>query len=74
MCIRDSTYRDRRLRGLPLLAGYLRFCALCSVGLLANVAVANLVDQTLGVWWLAVIAGALFGAVWNYVSTSLAVW
>jgi dolichol-phosphate mannosyltransferase len=70
----EITYRDRRLRGLPLLAGYLRFCALCSVGLLANVAVANLVDQTLGVWWLAVIAGALFGAVWNYVSTSLAVW
>jgi dolichol-phosphate mannosyltransferase len=68
------TYRDRRLRGLALVVGYLRFCALCSVGLLANVAVADLVDHWLGIWWAATLAGALFGAVWNYVSTSLAVW
>ncbi len=68
------TYRDRRLRGWPLVTGYLRFCALCSVGLLANVAVADLVHRSTPVWWLAGIAGAIFGAVWNYVSTSLAVW
>ena len=68
------TYRDRRLRGLRLVTGYLRFFALCSVGLIANVAVADLVNQYLPVWWVAGIAGAVFGAVWNYVSTSLAVW
>jgi len=68
------TYRDRRLHGLKLLTGYLRFCALCSVGLVANVAVGDLVKHALGVWWLAGVVGALFGAVWNYVSTSLAVW
>jgi len=68
------TYRDRRLRGLRLLTGYLRFCALCGVGLIANVAVADLVHRHTPAWWLAGTAGAVFGAVWNYVSTSLAVW
>lgn len=70
----EVTYRDRRLRGLRLLVGYLRFCALCGVGLIANVAVADLVDRGVGVWWAATLAGAVFGAVWNYLSTSLAVW
>lgn len=68
------TYRDRRLRGWRILIGYLRFCALCGLGLGANVAIADLVHQWTPAWWLAGAAGALFGAVWNYVSTSLAVW
>ncbi len=68
------TYRDRRLHGLRLLTGYIRFCALCGVGLIANVAVADLAHRHLALWWAAGIAGAVFGAVWNYVSTSLAVW
>ena len=70
----EVTYRDRRLRGLRLLTGYLRFCALCGVGLIANVAVAALTLRHTGVWWVASLAGTVFGAVWNYVSTSLAVW
>jgi dolichol-phosphate mannosyltransferase len=70
----EVTYRDRRLRGVKLLVGYLRFCALCGVGLIANVAVADLVDRGVGVWWAATLSGAVFGAVWNYLSTSLAVW
>jgi len=68
------TYRDRRLTGAALIAGYLRFCALCSIGLIANVAVAELVHRHTPLWWLAGVSGALFGALWNYVSTSLAVW
>jgi len=68
------TYRDRRLTGVRLISGYLRFCALCGVGLIANIAVADLVHRHAPIWWLAGLAGALFGAVWNYVSTSLAVW
>ncbi|MGH7024198.1 MAG: glycosyltransferase [Caulobacteraceae bacterium] len=70
----EITYRDRRLRGAKLLLGYLRFCALCSVGLVANVAVADLAFKAFHLWWGATILGAVFGAVWNYVSTSLAVW
>ncbi len=68
------TYRDRRLRGGALIAGYLRFCALCAVGLVANVAVADLAHGHGAPWWLAGSAGAAFGAAWNYVTTSLAVW
>jgi dolichol-phosphate mannosyltransferase len=68
------TYRDRRLHGRALISGYLRFCALCGLGLVANVAVADLVHRLWPVWWLAGTAGALFGAAWNYVSTALAVW
>jgi dolichol-phosphate mannosyltransferase len=70
----EITYRDRRLRGVKLIVGYLRFCALCGVGLIANVAVADLAQRHLHLWWAAGFLGAVFGAVWNYVSTSLAVW
>ena len=70
----EITYRDRRRRGLKLLLGYLKFCALCSIGLAANLAVASTVYQDTHVWWLAGIAGAAFGALWNYVTTAVAVW
>jgi dolichol-phosphate mannosyltransferase len=68
------TYRDRRLRGVKLVTGYLRFCGLCGVGLIANIAVANLVHEHTPWWGLAGAAGAFAGAAWNYVSTSVAVW
>ncbi len=68
------TYRDRRLRGLKVLVGYLRFCALCALGLIANIAVANLVHEHTPWWWLAGASGAVAGSVWNYVSTAVAVW
>lgn len=70
----EVTYRDRRRRGAALLSGYLRFAMLCSVGFVANVAVASLVHEWTPIWWLAGAAGALFGAVWNYVTTAVAVW
>jgi dolichol-phosphate mannosyltransferase len=70
----EVTYRDRRKAGWPLVLGYLKFCALCSLGLVVNVAVASEVHRRLPVWWLASAAGAAFGALWNYVSTAAAVW
>ena len=57
-----------------LVAGYLRFCLLCSVGLAGNVAVGSVLHGHGVPWGLAGLAGAGCGAVWNYVSTSLAVW
>lgn len=68
------TYRDRRKRGWALLGGYVRFAALCSAGLAANIAVASMFHQYVPVWWLAGVLGAGVGAAWNYVTTSLAVW
>ncbi|WP_374575603.1 glycosyltransferase family 2 protein [Phenylobacterium sp.] len=68
------TYRDRRKRGWRLLTGYLRFCLLCSMGLAANVAVADVMHQTAVAWWFAGASGAVVGAAWNYLTTSIAVW
>ncbi len=70
----EITYRDRRKHGLGLAVGYLKFCALCSVGLAANVAVGAMVHQLFGYAVLASISGTVFGALWNYATTALAVW
>jgi dolichol-phosphate mannosyltransferase len=68
------TYRDRRLKGLKLITGYIKFCVLCSVPLAANVAVATVVFERGPAWWVAGLAGAVVAAAWNYVTTSRAVW
>jgi len=68
------TYRDRRKKGFGLLVGYLKFVVLCSVPLAANVAVATMVFERGPSWWVAGVAGAVVAAVWNYTTTSRAVW
>lgn len=68
------TYRDRRLRGLKALIGLLTFYAVCSVGVLANVGVANLIYADPAYWWVAGAAGAIMGAVWNYAASSALTW
>ena len=68
------TYADRRKKGWALISGYVRFCAACSAGLFVNVAVADFLHEHLPITLLAGAAGAAFGAVWNYVTTALAVW
>ena len=68
------TYRDQRLKGFAFVRGLLLFYLVCSVGLLANVGVAFSVYDNEPVWWLAGIAGAVMGAVWNYAMSGLLVW
>jgi dolichol-phosphate mannosyltransferase len=68
------TYFDRRKKGLALLGAYVRFCLLCSAGLFVNVAVAAFLDDRIHMAAVSSITGAAFGAVWNYVTTALAVW
>jgi len=70
----EVTYRDRRQRGFGLLLGYVKFCALCSIGLLANLAVSSSLYRLYPNPMVAGVAGAVFGALWNYVSTAAAVW
>jgi dolichol-phosphate mannosyltransferase len=70
----EITYRDRRKHGWTLAVGYLKFCALCSVGLAANVAVGAMVHQLTGWKVAASMSGTVFGALWNYATTALAVW
>jgi dolichol-phosphate mannosyltransferase len=69
------TYRDRRLIGFwPVVSGLLTFCALCSIGAVANVGIAAALFRHDYSWWLAALAGVLVGAVWNYATTSIFTW
>jgi len=69
------TYRDRRLRGLgPLLLGLATFYAVCSVGAIANVGIANFLFVQHYAWWISGICGILVGAVWNYAASALFTW
>ena len=70
------TYRDRRIKGARALTiGLLSFIAVCSVGVVANVGIANfLFSDRQYVWWLAGLSGIMVGAVWNYAATSIFTW
>lgn len=68
------TYRDRRLRGVRALKGLLSFYLVCSVGLFANVGIANFLFEEAYAWWLSGIAGILVGAVWNYAASAVFTW
>lgn len=68
------TYRDRRLAGWRVISGLLSFYAVCSIGLVANVGIGQMIHQQTATWWLAGLAGALMAAVFNYVATSIFTW
>ena len=68
------TYSDRRLRGVRLFTGLLSFYAVCMVGAAANVGVGTWIHGTDHSWWVAGIAGALIGAVWNFAASSAVTW
>jgi dolichol-phosphate mannosyltransferase len=70
----EITYRDRRRRGLGFLWGYLKFAALCALGLAINIAVAEFAQEHLHIWWLSGVLGAVAAAAWNYGSTAVALW
>jgi dolichol-phosphate mannosyltransferase len=68
------TYRDRRLRGAALVRGVITFYAACSVGLVANVRVAQFLRELDFKWYWAGGIGLLVGSMWNYGVTSLITW
>jgi dolichol-phosphate mannosyltransferase len=69
------TYRDQRLRGTwALFKGLLSFLAVCSLGAVANVGIANVLFKQSYTWWLSAIAGILVGVVWNFTATSIFIW
>ncbi len=70
----ELTYRDRRLKGMAALRGYLLFCLVCSLGALANVDLASWLNSEREVWWVAGAAGAIMSALWNYAMSTLFVW
>jgi dolichol-phosphate mannosyltransferase len=68
------TYRDRQLRGAAWLTGLLSFYLVCSLGAVANVGIGSLVYDRLPEWWVAGIAGAVVGSVWNYAASGWLTW
>ncbi len=69
------TYRDRRIKGAwPVVKGLLSFYAVCSLGAVANVGVANVLFERNYAWWLSGIAGIALGVVWNFAATSIFTW
>ena len=68
------TYRDKRLRGLRWLRGWLSFNIACSLGACMNVGLATYLNQISGVWYVAALAGIAVGAVWNYAVTKRLTW
>jgi len=68
------TYRDQRLRGLKLLRGLAIFYLICGIGAIANVGVASYAFTSSHTWWLAGVAGAVVGSVWNFAMSSVFTW
>jgi dolichol-phosphate mannosyltransferase len=68
------TYGDRRLRGSSWFTGLIGFMLACSVGALANVAIATYLFENRAQWVVAAVAGVAVGAVWNYAVTKVYTW
>lgn len=68
------TYRDAQLKGSRILTGLIAFYVVCSIGALGNVGVASWLYAGHARWWLAGLAGAMMGAVFNYAASSALVW
>jgi dolichol-phosphate mannosyltransferase len=68
------TYRDKRLRGWRFLTGLLSFYAVCAIGAVGNVGIASAAFDRHYSWWLAGLAGAAVGVVWNYAVSSVFTW
>ena len=68
------TYRDRRLRGWDMLRGFIGFCLIGVVGALTDVGLASQLYADREVWWIAGLAGAVMGVLWNYAMSSMFIW
>ena len=68
------TYRDRRLRGLHMLWGFLGFCVISAVGAVTDIGLASQLYAGHEVWWVAGLAGAVMGVLWNYAMSSMFIW
>jgi dolichol-phosphate mannosyltransferase len=70
----ELTYRDRRLKGWGMLRGFILFCLVCSVGVVANVDLASWLYIERPIWWVAGAVGAVMSVLWNYAMSTLFVW
>ena len=68
------TYRDRRLRRGALLRGLLTFYMVCSLGAVANIAIARFAFHLLPIWFVASAIGSVTGAMWNFWASLMTTW
>ncbi len=68
------TYRDKRLRGARFVRGLLSFYVICGLGAVTNVGIATYAFTHDRSWWVAGLAGAALGSVWNYAVSSVYTW
>jgi dolichol-phosphate mannosyltransferase len=68
------TYRDRALKGRAFWRGLLSFYLVCAFGALMNVGFAQMVHGAIDQWAIASLAGAVAGAMWNFLASSLFTW
>ena len=59
---------------MQLIRGLLSFYLICGIGAVANVGIATYIFRADKAWWVAGIAGAIIGSVWNYTVSSVFTW
>jgi dolichol-phosphate mannosyltransferase len=70
----NLTYADRKLRGIGLIKGLLSFFAICALGGIANISVANAIYQFDHHTLVAGLSGAIMSSVFNYAVTRAFTW
>jgi dolichol-phosphate mannosyltransferase len=68
------TYRDRKLKGLGLIRGFIGFCLFGTIGAVTDIGLASQLYAHHEVWWLAGLAGSIMGVLWNYAMSSMFIW
>lgn len=68
------TYGHRKLVGSRFWGGLATFYAVCSIGALGNIAVAERIFEWGAPVWIAGLAGAVMSALFNYAVTKLVTW
>ena len=73
------TYRDRKKRGFDAIKALFIFYITCGLGAVANVGIANTlylgkINEITFTWYISGVVGALVGAIWNFLMSSLITW
>jgi dolichol-phosphate mannosyltransferase len=69
------TFRDRRLKGVAIISGFIKYIAVAAVGVAANVAIATATYSEFGgIIAISAMAGIIVDAVWKYFVSGLLIW
>ena len=70
----NLTYRDRRLKGLGLIRGFIGFCIFGAIGAITDIGLASQLYVHHETWLVAGLAGSIVGVLWNYAMSSMFIW